>query len=111
MKQLKLSKRCNHSKLIDFGFKKSGLSYKMSVPLYKRNGETMISADFLVSCLDNYIGFDVMDVCNKTLYSTFYDTTFQNRSDVLLIVKKSLESVLEEMANENIIQKRGLKFE
>lgn len=111
MKTLKLSKRCNHNKLIDFGFKKSGLTYKLSVPLYEKDHEIMISADFLISCLDNYIGFDVIDVCNETLYSSFYDTTFQNKSDVLLIVKKSLESVLDEMASNNIIQKRGLKFE
>lgn len=110
MKQLKLSKRCNHNKLINYGFKKSGLTYKMSVPLYQRNGETMISADFLVSCLDNYIGYDVMDVCNKTLYSTFYDTTFANKSTVLDTVKETLESILEDMSKKNIIQKRGLKI-
>lgn len=35
MKQLKLHKECTHDKLVKFGFRKYGLSYKLFLPLYK----------------------------------------------------------------------------
>ena len=110
MKPLKLSSKCNHDVLIDYGFKKTGMNYKMFIPLYKHKDETMIEVEFLVSCLDNYIGFDVLDVCNKTLYTAFYDTEYAGPSFVLTCVKDNLDRILKDMASKNIITKRCLKI-
>ena len=71
MKQLKLHRQCTHDKLINFGFRKCGLNYKLFLPLYENKSKTVIPAEFLVSSLHNYIGYDVMDVCNNTLYTAF----------------------------------------
>ena len=73
MRQLKLSNNCNHDTLINFGFKKYGTSYKMFVPLYQKNTEALIECEILVSLEEKYIGYDILDTCNKTLYMAYYD--------------------------------------
>lgn len=59
MKQLKLHKECTHDKLVKFGFRKYGLSYKLFLPLYKYKTYDVIIVEFLVSTIDHYIGYDV----------------------------------------------------
>ena len=99
MKQLKLHRQCTHDKLINFGFRKCGLNYKLFLPLYENKSKTVIAAEFLVSSLDNYIGYDVMDVCNDTLYTAFYDREYTNedKNDVYKIVHTRLSDIMDEM--------------
>jgi len=111
MSELKLCKTCNHKRLVDYGFKKYSTCYKISIPLYKHEKETMISTDFSVSLSDNSIHYDVMDVCNQKLYSTFYDDTFANTNLVLDKVNKELKQVFNDMVKKKIIQKRGICLE
>lgn len=108
MRTLKLSQRCNQKNLSKFGFKQYGNNFKNVFPLFIHNGETLIQAEFLVSLQDNYIGYDIIDVCNDTLYLPYYDTSFSNNNLVLEKVTKNLNEVIRNFAQKNIIQKRGI---
>ena len=110
MRQLKLSKKCSHDTLINFGFKKYGMNYKMFVPLYQKNGETLIELEMLVSSVDHYIGYDVIDKCNDTLYTAYYDQEYAVKSDVLNCVVEKVNKTLIDMADKNIITKRCLQI-
>ena len=110
MKQLKLSNKCNHEMLINYGFKKYGMNYKMFVPLYQKNSETLIELEMLVSSVDHYIGYDVVDRCNDTLYTAYYDPEYVAKSDVLDCVVEKMNWILNDMAEKNIITKRCLEI-
>ena len=105
MRQLKLSNKCNHEMLINYGFKKYGMNYKMFIPLYQKNNETLIELEMLVSSVDHYIGYDVVDRCNDTLYTAYYDKEYSPKSDVLNVVTKRINSIFKDMINQNIIMK------
>lgn len=108
MKQLKLSKKCSHDALINFGFKKYGMNYKMFIPLYQKNNETLIELEILISFIDNYIGYDVVDKCNDTLYTAYYDQEYAPKSVVLDSVISKIEMIFADMVDKNIITKRCL---
>ena len=108
MKQLKLSNKCSHDTLINFGFKKYGMNYKMFIPLYQKNNETLIELEMLVSSVDSYIGYDVVDKCNDTLYTAYYDQEYAPKSVVLDSVISKIEMILADMVDKNIITKRCL---
>ena len=110
MRQLKLSNKCSHDTLINFGFKKYGMNYKMFIPLYQKNSETLIELEILISCADNYIGCDVIDKCNNTLYMAFYDGDRYGKNLVLETVEKNLEKAFNKLADNNIITKRCVKI-
>lgn len=110
MKQLKLSNKCNHEMLINYGFKKYGMNYKMFVPLYQKNSETLIELEMLVSSVDHYIGYDVVDRCNDTLYTAYYDPEYVAKSDVLDCVVEKMNWILNDMTEKNIITKRCLEI-
>lgn len=104
MKQLKLNHQCNHDTLINFGFKKYGMNYKMFVPLYQKNGETLIELEILISSIDHYIGYDVLDVCNKNLYTAFYDLNNTTTNNVVLeTVVRNLNEIFDNMKGNNIL--------
>ena len=104
MKQLKLSKDCSHEVLTSFGFRKHGLNYKLNIPLYTYKKIPVISVHFLVSGLDNYIGYDVIDDNSGTIYSAYYDASLKNDNKVLDKIKKKLEEIFEEMTEKNILK-------
>ena len=110
MKQLKLSNKCNHEMLINYGFKKYGINYKMFIPLYQKNSETLIELEMLVSSVDHYIGYDVIDKCNDTLYTAYYDKEYAPKSNVLNSVMKTINSIFKDMVDKNIITKRCLSI-
>lgn len=110
MKQLKLSTKCNHDALINFGFKKYGMNYKMFVPLYQKNSETLIELEILISSVDHYIGYDVLDKCNNTLYMAFYDKEKYGENLVLETVQRNLDKIFSDLADGNIITKRCLQI-
>ena len=105
MRQLKLSNKCSHDTLINFGFKKYGMNYKMFIPLYQKNSETLIELEMIVSCVDNYIGYDVIDKCNNTLYMAYYDQDVYGDNLVLYKVQKKVNEVFNDMVRNNIIMK------
>lgn len=109
MRQLKLSNKCSHDTLINFGFKKYGMNYKMFIPLYQSNNETLIELEILISSVDHYIGYDVLDKCNNTLYMAFYDKEKYGENLVLDTVQRNLEETFRSLADNNIITKRCLK--
>lgn len=104
MKQLKLNKKCTTDKLESFGFKKYGTNYKMFVPLYKNKDtdETLIEAEILISLTENYVGYDVLDVCNNTLYAAFYNKEFSYNNIVLNIVLSNMAKFFVKMNESNI---------
>ncbi len=108
MKQLKLHRQCTHDRLTNFGFRKYGLNYKLFLPLYERNSQTLIEAEFLVSPVDNYIGYDVVDVCNNTLYTAYYDREYtdENKNKVYKEVFNRLSNIMDELVKEKIIRKK-----
>ena len=110
MRQLKLSNKCSHDTLINFGFKKYGMNYKMFIPLYQKNNETLIELEMLVSSVDHYIGYDVIDKCNDNLYTAYYDPEYAAKSDVLNCVVEKVNKTLIDMADKNIITKRCLQI-
>lgn len=110
MRQLKLSNKCSHDTLINFGFKKYGMNYKMFIPLYQKNNKTLIELEMLVSSVDHYIGYDVIDKCNDTLYTAYYDSEYAAKSDVLNCVVEKVNKTLIDMADKNIITKRCLQI-
>ena len=110
MRQLKLSNKCSHDTLINFGFKKYGMNYKMFIPLYQKKNETLIELEMLVSSVDHYIGYDVIDKCNDTLYTAYYDSEYAVKSDVLNCVVEKVNKTLIDMADKNIITKRCLQI-
>lgn len=104
MRQLKLSKKCSHDTLINFGFKKYGMNYKMFIPLYQKNGETLIELEILISSIDHYIGYDVLDVCNKNLYTAFYDLNNTTTNNVVLeTVVRNLNEIFDNMKGNNLL--------
>lgn len=105
MRQLKLSNKCSHDTLINFGFKKYGMNYKMFIPLYQKNNETLIELEMLVSSLDHYIGYDVIDKNIGMIYSPYYDTEYSNVKNNLVLarVNNKIEEVLSDLRDANII--------
>lgn len=104
MRQLKLSKKCTHDTLINFGFKKYGMNYKMFIPLYRKNNETLIELEILISSVDQYIGYDVLDMCNKNLYTAFYDLNNTTTNNVVLeTVVRNLNEIFDNMKENNIL--------
>ena len=104
MKQLQVSNKCNHDTLINFGFKKYGMNYKMFVPLYQKNGETLIELEILISSADQYIGYDVVDRCNDTLYVAYYNQS-ECENWVLTKIKEKIIKILKDMEEKEIIMK------
>lgn len=106
MKQLKLSTKCNHDALINFGFKKYGMNYKMFIPLYQKNGETLIEIEILISSIDRYIGYDVIDKNTNMIYTPYYDSEYSdaNNNLVLARVKNQIEKIFNELRNMDIIE-------
>lgn len=109
MKQLKLSTKCNHDALINFGFKKYGMNYKMFIPLYQKNGETLIELEILISSIDHYIGYDVIDKNTNMIYTPYYDSEYSNVNNNLVLaqVKDKIEEILIDLRNMGIIKKEG----
>lgn len=109
MKQLKLSTKCNHDALINFGFKKYGMNYKMFVPLYQSNNETLIELEILISSIDHYIGYDVIDKNTNMIYTPYYDSEYSNVNNNLVLaqVKDKIEEILIDLRNMGIIKKEG----
>ena len=104
MKQLQLSNKCNHDTLINFGFKKYGMNYKMFIPLYQKNNETLIELELLISSVDQYIGYDVIDKCNDTLYVAYYNQS-ECENLVLTKIKEKIIKILKDMEEKEIIMK------
>ena len=106
MKQLKLNNQCNHDTLINFGFKKYGMNYKMFIPLYQKNGETLIELEILISSIDRYIGYDVIDKNTNMIYTPYYDSEYSdaNNNLVLARVKNQIEKIFNELRNMDIIE-------
>lgn len=106
MKQLKLNNKCNHDTLINFGFKKYGMNYKMFIPLYQKKGETLIELEILISSIDNYIGYDVIDKNTNMIYTPYYDSEYSdaNNNLVLARVKNQIEKIFNELRNMDIIE-------
>lgn len=111
MKQIKLHRQCTHEKLINFGFRKYGLEYRLFLPLYEHDSKTVIATEFLVSTSENYIGYDVIDVCNDTLYTAFYDREYtdEDKNDVYKKVYARLSDIMDDMVKEKIIRKKVIK--
>lgn len=109
MKQLKLSNKCNHEILINYGFKKYGMNYKMFIPLYQKNGETLIELEILISSTDHYIGYDVIDKNTNMIYTPYYDSEYSNVNNNLVLaqVKDKIEEILIDLRNMGIIKKEG----
>lgn len=109
MKQLKLNNQCNHDTLINFGFKKYGMNYKMFIPLYQKNGETLIELEILISSIDHYIGYDVIDKNTNMIYTPYYDSEYSNVNNNLVLaqVKDKIEEILIDLRNMSIIKKEG----
>lgn len=109
MKQLKLNNQCNHDTLINFGFKKYGMNYKMFVPLYQSNNETLIEIEILISSIDHYIGYDVIDKNTNMIYTPYYDSEYSNVNNNLVLaqVKDKIEEILIDLRNMGIIKKEG----
>ncbi|MBC5688074.1 hypothetical protein H8S37_03880 [Mediterraneibacter sp. NSJ-55] len=106
MKILKLNKACTHEKLIDYGFKKYGTSYKLIFPLYKYKDIPTISISFLVSFPDNYIGYDVIDNNSELLYFPYYDSEYSNKNKNIVLKKviSGVNKILCDMNRNKIIQ-------
>lgn len=106
MKQLKLNNKCNHDTLIYFGFKKYGMNYKMFIPIYQKNGETLIELEILISSIDHYIGYDVIDKNTNMIYTPYYDSEYSdtNNNLVLAQVKNQIEKIFNELRNIDIIE-------
>lgn len=84
MKELKLCKECNHEKLIDFGFRKYGTMYRLTVPIYSYHDMAVISVSFGVSALDNHIGYDVIDNNTGMIYSPYYNNSYSSSGNLVL---------------------------
>lgn len=105
MRQLKLNDKCNHDTLINFGFKKYGMDYKIFIPLYKKNDETLIEYEIVISLANKHIESAVVDVCNDSLYMAYYDQSEYGRNLVLEKVKSEVSKILKDMEEKGIIAK------
>ena len=108
MNNLYLYKDCNHHKLIEHGFKQSGNNYRYTLPVYTKDNECFVEAEFLVSLQENYIGYDIVDTCNNTLYHPFYDDSYSQNNLVVEMIEKNLSHELQRMYENHIIQKKGV---
>lgn len=111
MRQLKLNDKCNHDTLINFGFKKYGMDYKMFIPLYKKNDETLIEYEIVISLADKHIQHTVVDVCNDSLYMAYYDQNQFGTNIILEKVESAIDKILNDLADKDIITKGCLDIE
>ena len=95
MNNLYLYKDCNHHKLIEHGFKQSGNNYRYILPVYTKDNECFVEADFLVSLQENYM-----------LYHPFYDDSYSQNNLVVEMIEKNLSHELQRMYENHIIQKK-----
>lgn len=109
MEHIKLHKKCDSKKLIDYGFKKRKYkeenTYTLTVPLYMYKNITVIEAQFVVFLTEGYIVYDIIDSNSSTLYSAFYDRKYSNpeKNVVLKLVRNNLNAKLQSMKESKII--------
>lgn len=103
---ISINTHCDHNKLIRYGFKKYGMNYKLFIPLYENHKDTIISAEFLISMESNYAGYDVMDLCSKTIYVPYYNREYSYRNLVADEVTQTLNRILKDMESKKIIEVR-----
>ena len=106
MNALKLHKKCSHEKLISFGFKKMGLKYKLTIPLYKYKNIPVIAANFTIIPVENYMGCDVIFCKDNSLYTAFYEREYGNskKNKVLKVVDNQLQKEINNMREKEIIE-------
>lgn len=105
MCEIVLNKDYKTDDLIKYGFKKYGTNYRLNIPLYRYKDIPVVSASFIISVSDNYIGYDVIDNNSGEIYTHFYNRTYTNpkHNKVLKVVIKELNLNLEKMKRLNII--------
>ncbi len=104
MKELKLCKECNHDKLVNFGFKKYGTTYRMTIPIYSYHDDVaVISVSFYISTLDNYIGYDVIDNNTGMIYSPYYNNTYSSSNNfVLRKINRKINKIINDLEKNKI---------
>lgn len=104
MNKFQLNRECSISDLTGYGFKKVGTGYKLSVPLYTYNKQSVISAIFNADFLDEHMRVDIRN-SSGSLYGAYYDREFSNpdKNSVLATAIRKLEKEVQSLYSKNII--------
>lgn len=104
MTKIKLNKTATYKKLINFGFQKYGVSYRLSVPVCTYNTKPTITVDFYINLETGLFEYEVVDQNNRCLYTPYYVRTY-GKNDVVNQTDQIIQKYLQEMQNARIIKK------
>lgn len=104
MTKIKLNKTVTHKKLINFGFQKYGVSYRLIVPICTYNTKPTITVDFYINLESGLFEYEVTDQNNKCLYAPYYMRAY-GKNDIVNQADQIIQKYLQEMQNARIIKK------
>lgn len=108
MYPIKINKTVTHTRLISFGFRKYGKTYRLSVPICMYNGKPTLSLDFIINIEEKSFQYEIIDNNTGTLYSSFYNQRY-GRSYVVNATQEKLNEYINKMINCKILRKGGKK--
>lgn len=108
MYPIKINKSVTHTRLISFGFRKYGKTYRLSVPICLYKGRPTLSLDFLINIEEKSFQYEVIDNNTGSLYSSFYNQRY-GKNYVVDTTKKKLNEYINKMIDCKILRKGGKK--
>lgn len=106
MYPIKINKTVTHTRLISFGFRKYGKTYRLSVPICMYKGKPTLSLDFIINIEEKSFQYEIIDNNTGTIYSSFYNQRY-GRSYVVNTTQKKLNEYIKKMINCKILRKGG----
>lgn len=106
MYPIKINKTVTHTRLISFGFRKYGKTYRLSVPICMYKGRSTLSLDFIINIEEKSFQYEIIDNNTGTLYSSFYNQRY-GRNYVVNTTQKKLNEYINKMIDYKILRKGG----
>ena len=108
MQAIKVNKTVTHTRLMSFGFRKYGTTYRLSVPICLYKGRSTLSLDFSINMEEKSFQYEIIDNNTGSLYSSFYNQRY-GKNYVVDTTKKKLNEYIKKMIDCKILRKGGKK--
>lgn len=108
MYPIKVNKTVTHTRLISFGFRKYGKTYRLSVPICMYKGNPTLSLDFIINIEEKSFQYEIIDNNTGNLYSSFYNQRY-GRNYVVNTTQVKLNEYINKMIDCKILRKGGKK--
>ena len=106
MYPIKINKTVTHTRLISFGFRKYGKTYRLSVPICIYKGNPTLSLDFIINIEEKSFQYEIIDNNTGALYSSSYNQKY-GRNYVVNATQKKLNEYINKMIEFKILRKGG----